>query len=269
MYEAIDRLQPDQAPRRNDMASELNTPSTEWDLKTDFKKAALLAEFGWREKVSDLEGYLTTVKELVRESWNTHLDVTGESVDIGAYLEGEPECMLNYVVPETKAVRIVANMSARCTADAPRLLNRGIAIAAAVYALQCSGVPVSLAAAEWVSPSRDSDTYTTLVEINPFGDYIDAGRLAFWLGHPAALRRCFFRFQEQESTPIREKFGFYKSSGYGVPVNPQADSPDLVDAIFITFPETSDLHLYQTPAKAFETIREILSKQGVDLAVRT
>jgi hypothetical protein len=266
MGEAIDRLQPEKAPRTNDLASYNNSSSMEWDLNTNFSKAVKFAEFGWQEKIADVEAYLSQIQQLTNTAWTTNLDVAGESVDIGAYLEGEPECMLSYVVPEVKAVRIVASITARCTADAPRLLNRGIAIAAAVYALQCRGVPVSLVAAEWVSGS--GGTHYTGVEINPFGDYIDTGRLAFWLGHPAALRRCFFRFQEQQPADIRDNFGFKSSRGYGTPIDPPKDAPAISDAVFIPFPETSDLNLYQTPDVAFKTVCEIFAKQGIDLAIR-
>lgn len=266
MGEAIDRLQPPAAPKRNDMASARSGASQSWDLGAGYEQAVTLAEFGWKREIPGLEGYLATVQQLVRGSWSTHLDVSGECVDIGAYLEGEPECMLNFVTPESRAIRIVANMSARCDADAPRLLNRGIAIAAAVYALQCSGVAVSLTAGEWVTGG--GRVHETLIEINPFGDYIDAGRLAFWLGHPAALRRCFFRFQEQQPSEVRDRFGFHSGGGYGSPSDPPKDSAAIKDAIFIPYPQTEELGKYESPARAFATIHEILARQGVDLSVR-
>ncbi len=269
MEEALSRLQPGREPNGS-LSSADHASSRDWDLSTGFNAAVELAEGGWREKIPEVERCLSMVQRLVRESWSTQLDVAGECVDIGAYLEGEPECMLNYVVPDTKSVRIIASISARCSADAPRLFNRGIAIAAAVYALQCSGVPVSLAVGEWVSDENSGSNrsiHETLVEVNPFGDYIDAGRLAFWLAHPAALRRCFFRFQEQQPENIRRYYGFLSSGGYGYPLDPPPIENDGVATAFIPFPETTALEDYETPQVAFRTIKKILAKQGIELSV--
>ena len=266
MEEAIERLQPGRRPERNDLASVNNSSGREWDLNTPFEKAAELAEFGWREHIADVEAYLHKVKDVLRESWGTELDVCGEAVDIGAFLEGVPECMLSFSVPQTKAVRIVAAITARCDADAPRLLNRGIAIAAAVYALQCTGTPVSLVVGDWVS--EGSNRFRNTVEVNPYGDYIDAGRIAFWLAHPAALRRCMFRFQEQEPDNVRRTFGFHSGGGYGKPTDPPPNSEELEGVVYIPFPETSGLSAYETPERAFKTIAEILASKGVTLNVK-
>ena len=266
MEEAIERLQPDRTPPRNDLASVSNESSREWDLNTPFKEAARLAEVGWREHIEDVEAYLHKVKDVLRESWGTALDVCGEAVDVGAFLEGIPECMLSFAAPETKAVRIVAAISARSSADAPRLLNRGIAIAAAVYALQCTGTPVSLVVGDWVS--GNGEQFRNTVEVNPYGDYIDAGRLAFWLGHPAALRRCMFRYQEQQPAGVRHTFGFYSGGGYGRLTDPPAGSEDGEGAVYVPFPETSALSDYETPERAFKTITDILASKGITLNVR-
>ncbi|MEY4702053.1 MAG: phage Whirlwind [Pseudomonadota bacterium] len=267
MEEAIARLRPDQRPQRDDLASANSSSRIDWDLNTPFDRAAELAEFGWRERVGDVEAYLSEIKDVLRESWATELDVTGEAVDIGAFLEGVPECMLSFSVPQTQAVRIVASISARCSADAPRLLNRGIAIAAVVYALQCSGTPVSLAVGDWVS--GHGQTFRNTVEVNPYGDYIDAGRLAFWLGHPAALRRCMFRYQEQEPDHVRQTFGFHSGGGYGTPTDPSSESEGMEGVVYIPFPETSRLSDYETPERAFRTIRDLLATKGITLQLRS
>lgn len=266
MDDAIGRLRDEQRPSRSDLASVANDPSRSWDLNTNFNTARTLAEFGWKEKGQELERYLSIVQELTREGWHSHLDVGGECVDIGAYLEGEPECMMNFDVPVTRSVRIIANISARCSADAERLLNRGIAIAAAVYTLQANGMGVALSVGDWVSEyNAGGDLHQTTVEVNPFGDYIDPGRLAFWLGHPAALRRCMFRYNEQESPAVRSTFGFHSGGGYGYPADPDVNAITADGTIFIPFPETSSLHLYATPQQAFDTVRKILEQQGITL----
>lgn len=263
MSEAIDALSDGQRPGGFQLSSVENSSSMSWDLNTSFESARQLAEFGWKEKGAELEKYLAIVQQVLQENWAVSLDVSGECVDIGAYLDGEPECMMTFLSPEPRSVKIIANISARSSADAPRLLNRGIAIAAAVYTLQAGGVGVSLSVGDWVRSG--SAEHATTIEVNPFGDYIDPARLAFWLGHPAALRRCIFRYNEQESSDIRRTFGFSSGGGYGTPVDPDKAQFKEAGVVFLPFPETSALALYETPHRAFETVRAILKEQGVDL----
>lgn len=268
LREAVERLQPDHQPEG--ALSSLKEHSTqEWDLNTTFERATKLAEFGWEEKAGELDNYMSTITRLTDGGWSTEWDVAGECVDIGAYLDGEPECMLNFNVPTIRCVNLLVNICARGSADAQFLFNRGVAIASAVYALQASGVSVSLQVGEWVTGSEsEQTTHHTSIEINQFNQYIDPARLAFWLAHPAALRRCIFRYNEQQSEEIRERYGFYPSSGYGSPAD--GDQPKLNQdgIIYIPFPETSDLELYQTPEIAFQNIQALLAKQGIDLSTR-
>lgn len=265
LAQALDRLEESQKPTTRDLSSELGSPSRTWDLNTDFNTARLLARDGWREKAGELEHYMTLIQELVERNWTVNWDTSGEAVDTGRFLQGEPECMLNFPVPETRSVRLLVNLSARCTADAPRLLNRGIAIASVVYALQASGIGVSLTAGEWVS-GKSGNMHETLMEVNEFSEYIDPARLAFWLGHPATLRRCIFRYNEQQTAEIRREFGFMNSyGGYGYPENPDPEPLRKEGFIFLPFPETSQLDKYDSPQKAFETIRDLLAPQGLNL----
>ena len=267
--EALSRLQPRRRPRRDDLASENNETSNRWDLNTNFDQARELAEVGWEEKAGELDNYMNTISQLVEGGWSTHWDVAGECVDVGAFLEGEPECMLNFNLPKVKTVKMVVNLSARCSADAPRLLNRGIAVASAVYALQASGVAVSLQGAEWVSGEGRNGVrglHETMIELNRFGQYIDPARLAFWLGHPATLRRCIFRFNEQQSPAIREQFGFETHGGYGRPEDIDQQTLNERGYVYLPFPETDDLDRYETPKRAFEEVQRILAGQGINLS---
>ncbi len=261
--DALFRLQPNQAPNRSDMASVNNCASEGWDLNTPFDRAVYLATHGWQERVEEVEACMRLVQQLVSDSWGASHDVAGDAVDVGAFLDGTPECMISFHTPKRQSVNMVVSISASASADAPRLFNRGIAIAAAVYALQCAGTPVSLRVFE--SCTSGGERFNTSIEVNPFGNYLDPARLAFWLSHPAALRRCFFRYQEQAPTKIRETFGFHCGGGYGKPADPPKDSEEIRDSVYVPFPTTESLSLYQTPHKAFETIAAILAERGVSI----
>lgn len=267
MDQALQRLESSAAPRRTDLSSVLIQSREEWDLNTTFPRAASLARDGWLTQMPNVSAYLEEVTSLIHSHALPTLDVTGESIDMGRYLDGEPECMWGHSHEPPQMVRIVCNVTAGCNADARLLANRGIAVAAAVYALQCSGVGVALVAGDWVSGKADRSLFETTVEVNSIGEYIDPGKLAFWISHPAALRRCFFRYQEQMPESIRENFGFYFGGGYGTPVSPPKDCDTLRGAVYLPFPDSDSLKQYTTKESALLHIRDLLKEQGVSVAV--
>lgn len=268
LSEAVDRLQPSQRPEGDRLASEKDGGSYTWDLNTDYELASKFAEFGWREQAEQLDRYMTTIERLVEEGWSNYWDVTGECVDIGRFMSNEPECMLNFNLPKLRRLEFCVNISAKSSTDASQLFNRGLAIAAAVYALQSSGVAVSLKVGEWVSSCTEVDklTHETMIEINSYAQYIDPARLAFWLAHPAALRRCIFRYNEQQSDSIRKAFGFQSDDGYGLPRNAPVGRIDSEDTIYIPFPE--DMNDFETPEKGFEVVKKILADNGIQLGLK-
>lgn len=270
VQEAIERLSDSKRPEDGELHSVTNSPSSTWDLNTDFNEARKLATEGWDDKAEKLSRYMVALERLTQSAPTTYWDYGGDAVDVGRFLEEEPECMINFNTPQLKTVSIVVNISARCSANAEYLFNRGIAVAAAVFSLQASGVAVSLKVGEWVSDENLGDAkhaHETMIEINKYGQYIDPAKLAFWLAHPAALRRCVFRYQEQQTSNIRRRYGFgMDPGGYGYPSDAGQSKVESEKGIFVPFPETETLEKYKTPAKAFEEIKALLAGQGIRLS---
>jgi hypothetical protein len=268
LAEALRRLAPEAAPPGPKSSCD-HYESTSWDLNTNFGAAVALARDGWRERAEELERMMVQIRDLAPAGFSFGYDVTGESVDLGAYLAGEPECMITMEPPAVRNLALVVNISARCSADARLLLNRGMAIASLVYSLQAGAYGVSLRIAEWVTPSESGSTFhETMIEINQPGEYIDPARLAYWLGHPAVLRRCVFRFNEQQPRDVRDRYGFRSDSGYGKPSNPPPNAftgEGALEggAVLIPFPDSDDLQNYETPQKALQRISQIVAEQGL------
>ncbi len=268
--EALLRLGDAHCPTTRDLASVENNSSASWDLNTTFNTAREYAEMGWKEKADELRDMMSRVFKYSHENTASNWDVTGECVDIGRFMTGEPECMLNHNVPEIRTTKIMVNIAAVCDADARLLFNRGIGIAAAVYALQANGITVCLHVGESVSSrSGRYDNHETMIEVNGFDQYIDPARLAFWLSHPAALRRCIFRYNEQQNSEIRSDFGFRTYGGYGTPSEMNAKQLEEDGFIYIPFPRTASLSDYQTPESAFQAVSKLLLEQGLDLSKLT
>jgi hypothetical protein len=266
--QAIARLADSAKPERSDLSSEVRPRSQEWDLNTGFKEARELAIAGWQEKARELWQLVRALAPAVEYGLKSAYDVTGECVDVGRFLNGEPECMLSHQVPVKNVIKVAVNISARCNAPANLLFNRGAALAAIVQALQSAGQSVSLSVVEVVSSEFASGSmHETIVEIERFGDYINPGRLAFWLAHPAALRRCIFRLNEQSDASIRQTYGFHDDGGYGYP----QDHPSKMkeeDVVYIPFPETDMLGDYANPNKALRSLITFFTKAGVPISAR-
>jgi hypothetical protein len=268
LAEAIERLTDRAKPSRRDLSSVSNSPSQSWDLNTGFENARELAARGWEDKAGELWRQVRSLALQVEVGVRESYDVAGGSVDIGRYMSGEPECMIAPVVSNLSTVAVLVNISARANASAECLYNRGIAIAAVIHALQSSGRGVSLRVVEVVKANYSDDRHITDITLQEFGDYINPGRLAFWTAHPAALRRCVFRYNEQQSSELRGEFGFVSGGGYGEPTDLKStDCPQ--GSVYIPFPETSDLHRhYRNPASALKQVVAEFKSRGVPVDIQ-
>ena len=270
LNQAVERLSPRNRPHRRDLSSEIDKAQPSWDLNAGFGEACRLAREGWQQKAAELWRNVQALALETEYGIRAAYDVSGDSVDIGRFLEGEPECMLSHEATTRNTVQVLVNISARCNAPAELLFNRGIAIAAVIHALQGAGRNVSLMVTDTVMPSNDpwsNDLHETIVEVGTAGEYLNPARIAFWLAHPAALRRCMFRFNEQQDSDVREKFGFFHGSGYGRPTdNVQAHTAE--DVVYIPFPETSTLYSYTDAKSALGRVIERFKEKGIPISVR-
>jgi hypothetical protein len=265
---ALERLGDDMQPSTARLASRDTPSDTLWDLGADFIEARRLALLGWTQKVETMVRQIEVLRLSMDSSISDLFDVSGEAVEIGRFLANEPECMFAQQVTPELTVSILLNIVAVCDAQAQFLFNRGIAVAALVRALQSTGRSVSVSIGVAVAiddhPSRNSQRHVTIVNIQDHGDLMSPGRLAFWLAHPAALRRCILRFNEQQPQETRQKFGFHMLGGYGVPCEiPRQCIPK--DVVYIPFVSTEVLHShYGSPERALQTlVRELNNKKDL------
>lgn len=266
LSQAVDRLTESNKPARTDLASERNKASATWDLNTEFSAARDLAEIGWIEKADELWQHISAVAPQVELGITSRYDVSGDSVDVGRYLSNEPECMLAQSVSPQAVVSVLVNISASAGIDARHLFNRGIALAAIIHSLQSAGRGVSLTVGESVH-SDGHERHETFIEIQRFGDYINPARLAFWVAHPAALRRCIFRYNEQQDGDVRTRFGFSWGNGYGMPANFVSDDLSK-DTIVIPYLRREDSDDYSSPEKAMRVLVGLFKRHGFPIEVR-
>lgn len=211
-----------------------------WHGTANFEQAVELARHGWSNVRPSIDGLLSDidgkVRKLTEEKPVMFHDVTGAFVDMGAYMAGEPECMIDVrqeTLPTTgRIVRLLVNGSANWSVDEATIKARGAAICALVDAMARQHLALEV----WVevsikpqTPARGknagkspADRLSTVVRVKAAADPLDIDMLMFPIGHPSFLRRIVFDVEERFPDRIRKKFGIgtdWNGSYYGIPVD--------------------------------------------------
>lgn len=134
-------------------------------------------------------------------------DVWGSAWDMGALLAGEPEVGLQFDTVEVKnpCVKIVVDMFYSGIVPAAKLTQRAAALTALLAALNSMGyaVELDLWCASRVSYGNGKKL-EALIEVHNAGRVFDLARIAYWCGHPAAVRQLCY--------PVMDR-GYYESVG--------------------------------------------------------
>lgn len=190
-----------------------------------------LALHGWQGVESDTLEIVESAVALV-EAEHDELgftpvwDVAGCEVDVGRYLSGEPENMIDYhIVPVPKVGRVItlcASVSVSCAVRSDALKRRGYGIAALAFALSRLGFSVELWAD--LSATKGATTGRIRVLVKGANDELDPARVMFAYAHPAMLRGLCFAGMHAFPHSVREALGVGRD--YGCPADPKRDLPD-------------------------------------------
>ncbi|WP_326569726.1 hypothetical protein VSH64_01325 [Amycolatopsis rhabdoformis] len=153
-------------------------------------------------------------------------DVTGSEVDIGAYLSGVPECMVDAVPrPVSRRGKVVtflipAAYSNRIGHDV--IINRGLALVTLCAAIIDAGHSVEIwSGFTGTLKTRFAQLRTSAVaRVISAGEPLDIGRLIFAVAHPAMLRRLWFGVWDAQPEDVAKAV---KADAYTTPVDCRAD----------------------------------------------
>lgn len=173
-----------------------------------FEEAIALAETGWREGADKILSLLSEIAPAVRNTIaatvkQTSFDVSGNWVDVGRFLSGEPECFGVEIECgdncRERVVRVVVNLASSGAIDPEAFFARGAAVVAAIDVLEASGVRCELWACR-ASQRNRSPHRGRVVEIHAClkraEEPLDIDRVAFVLSHIACYRRLFWSVGE-------------------------------------------------------------------------
>lgn len=170
-----------------------------WSGARNLRDAVSICKNGWdggRKTVEDVMGRLqTSLKQMAREMV-PHMvhDVAGAYPDMGLFMEGEPECMVQFVQNDDVTAGQVTRLLVDCGASAiftPEWMQkRAAAVCALVEALTMVGRSVEV----WIASAVTigSKVHDTVVCVHQAGGVLNVDDIAFTMGHPAMLRQMIF-----------------------------------------------------------------------------
>lgn len=166
------------------------------------RNAYLLAREGWREGMRQAtpiakHALQTLEAESSKDSFEAEWGMAGSEVDVGRFLTGVPECMIEYspvkVSNVGKVVTLVSSCSISASINPASVIKRGAAIVGLAMALEESQHSVEI----WIDHTIDNygRPFSARVLIKGAQDSIDPAILAYWLSNPSVLREMMFAHQ--------------------------------------------------------------------------
>ena len=160
--------------------------SSDWNNNVSFDKAIKQMLYGYDFDQRLVEGLKDFTDEDVIDRGGLNMDVEGSVYDMGAVIQGVPECCISDTrVEEKKHVRLVCSCGFSWSVDSDHILNRSIAVANLIGTLMTKGYVVDLDFIDvYNAHSRGKSVFFVRI---PTGSFC-ASTIAF-LNSPQFLRR--------------------------------------------------------------------------------
>jgi len=176
---------------------------------------------------------------------STRHAVSGAFIDMGEYLSGMPECMIDFIEePAPRIIKLGVNLVASGANNPEAFKRRGAVVLAVVESLQAAGYGVEVTVYMLASASGTSWVNLDAFILKRADQPLDMDSLAFWTCHPSAFRRIWFALCERKSSDFRSAFGVYRQGGYGMPATlrnvPQAKEELALDLEIDIVPQSMD-----------------------------
>lgn len=194
-----------------------------WTGTPSLPAARALAAEGWNDRADEIYRLSESARSRVQESIvpvdRLMFSVEGFAPDVGMFLSGEPDCMIDtFVEPGKKVERtrtVLVSVAASSVISADGLMKRGAACAAMVSAIEGAGIDANV----WVemTVAAGGRRLSYLIRVKRAGESVDPAHLAFWVAHPSVLRRLVFAAMEREDAATRKCFKISVHGSFGMP----------------------------------------------------
>ncbi|MEV7090663.1 hypothetical protein AB0O07_33170 [Streptomyces sp. NPDC093085] len=248
-------------------------PNNEW-AGGSWEEALRLAEDGWTTVLPEVDAEVAELRERVAdEVVTTSLvpawDVTGSEVDVGVYLSGTPECMVD-AVPQRMSARgrvvtflIPTGYNNKTPHSAVH--NRGVALAALCSAIIATGHSVEIWSG-FCTYVTDTDRFASVARVISPAEPFDTARLMYVMAHPTMLRRLWFAAWDSAPEPVARRM-YDNNYGYAPYDCYPEDLPDtltstLTDAYILPFLSPKDSQ-WESLDSALQWCREMFAGLGL------
>jgi hypothetical protein len=249
--------------KKNKRNGPSSTRKDDWATMGD--DVSSLIAHGWADGVR----MATPIAEQALETIETESEVTryeadwqvsGSEVDVSRYLQGQPECMIEYqpvrISKVGKVVQLRVGVFLSNAISNRDWVKRGASVVRLAMALEeCQHsveIWLDLCVGEVHGSSGKKVIIRTLVK--DAHDSLDPARLAYWLSHPSVFRRVHFAAMDALPEKWGEVVG-HKGHGYGVKATPE-DLPE--EAIYI--PQTCYSEHLSDPT---QWVKDAMKKLGL------
>ena len=233
----------------------LEKDANSWNNNCDFDKAYNQMVYGYKYNQNLMDNLADFTDEDMLDIGGLSMDVEGSAYDMGAVVQGVPECCIaDTAVEEKKHLRLVASVGFNSGVDSEYIINRGVAIADLAASLMLKGYVVDLDFLMQYNPTWSGSCGSAIFFIRiPPGGFC-ASTIAF-LTSAQFLRKicigvCDFILQKDidgHATGIKskkvldwcKKNSLYSEDGYDIDNN------------------STVREMYRTPQKARETVKDI------------
>lgn len=176
--------------------------------------------------VQDMQG------QMIRPQFYDQFDVSGAVIDMGRYMEGTPECMVEYYPFDSDAsqniVSLILNVTYHAGISKEAITKNGKAMMALVEAIELNGKQAEIWTDMYVHSWGDPKYYArTAVRLKRAGEPFDVGMFMYALTHPSFLRAHMFNAMWSHPESYRSHIGITHSGSYGACIHSATHMDDF------------------------------------------
>lgn len=199
--------------------------------------------------IDDLLSHIETdLADRTMMTFDTEFNVSGGAVDVGRYLSGEPECMIDLkpikVMRTGRVIRLAVVVNVAGNVEPNQIINRGAAIMALLDVFNKMQHPVEInVVLSW--EGQGSVRTVLVVKVQDANQPLDMGRVMYALAHPSCPRHLGFSNQNwllERKVVNPSQLGPKVSYGLGSRFVTVVDMEDETVENMIILPELLDSH---------------------------
>ena len=202
------------------------TGSKKFTGTKSFDEATGFIKHGWPEGVKKLKTELDNIKKVTAPALECIFDVAGEEPDVGRYLSGEPENMVEYQTVNRDGIKFIdiyVCYSYNCSWSTRDVIKRGATILSNIDGLEANGYRckiIGYQSAQYSRRRKKTGLQVTVL-LKDYNEALELDRMAFCLVSPSMYRRMGFKLDElHQPSMSNESYGYDLS--YTVPKNNNA-----------------------------------------------